>query len=145
MYYEVKELSIADLVGLTIQSAEINEEHDLVRLETDKGVLFLNWYGDCCANCFLANVQGAENLIGATVLEAENMEWEDISNKNEEYSDVLESMGTKIKTTKGHVTFETRVSHNGYYGGTLSVTELPIDQYNCVREEFTLLCPLKDF
>lgn len=117
------------LVGRKVISALINDEKDLVILDTDKGKVELTWDGDCCAVCYLANVSGVEALIGHTILEVENSEWKDIS-KDGPYDDVLESMGSKVKTTGGYVTFESRVDHNGYYGGSIEVKEVDSVPHN---------------
>lgn len=119
------------LVGRKILSAKINDEYDLVVLETDKGPLNLSWYGDCCAHCYLAHVSGSDELIGSTVLSVENTKWNYIRNTpdlvRDECSDVTENMGTSVKTNSGYITFETRLEHNGYYGGTINITEESIE------------------
>lgn len=109
------------LVGSTVKSIVINDDNTSVVIETDEGTYQLTWYGDYCASCFLAHVSGIDNLIGARIQSVEDSEWKDIS-PDAEYGDVTESMGTTIKTTKGWVTFETRLEHNGYYGGWIEVT-----------------------
>ncbi len=130
--YSIPNLGIESLVGKKVIDAVINEDKNIIVLETNSGFLFLSWVGDCCAECYLAHINGAENLIGGLILEANNSEWSDVS-RNEEY-EVIESMGTNIKTDKGYVTFESRVSHNGYYGGRINVSDMcPADQYSWQR------------
>lgn len=122
-------LGMDTLIGRKVLSAQINDANDLVVLDTDKGILYLTWVGDCCARCFLANVSGADALVGTTIKSAENTEWTG-RNDNDEYGDVVESMGTTIKTNKGTVTFESRVEHNGYYGGYINISDKgPLGQY----------------
>lgn len=104
--------SMQQLVNTIIKSTKVNPENDKILLETDQGNFFLSWVGDCCSHCFIANISGSENLVDAKILEVEHSEWKDVS-RNDDY-EVLESMGTKIKTSKGYVTIETRLSHNGY-------------------------------
>lgn len=142
----MKDLGIGALVGRTVLGSSINEDRDLMVLSTDKGNLYITWEGDCCAKCFLANVSGSEYLEGSTILEAENAEWKDVSRSEEDY-EVLESMGTKIKTSSGYVTMESRVSHNGHYGGSIMVSDVgPMDQYHSRRGiDNTTLVPLTDF
>jgi hypothetical protein len=142
--YGMKDLGISALIGRKINSAQINAEKNFVVLDTNKGPLFLTWIGDCCAKCYLENVSGVEHLIGHTVLSANNSDWTRIG--DEEY-DVLESMGTVLNTDRGTVNFETRVSHNGYYGGEISVSDdEPMDQYiSPAYEELPKLEPLSDF
>lgn len=81
------------------------------------------WEGDCCASCYLAHVSGSADLIGATILSAENSEWVDTPDSNVDDYDQKESMGTVIKTDKGTVTFESRLEHNGFYSGRINVTD----------------------
>lgn len=143
-HYTMKNLGIHILARRTIISAEINDSKDLVILETDKGKLFLTWEGDCCANCFLANVSGTEFLIGATIVSVEDTEWRDISRV--QYKDVVECMGTTIRTNKGTVTFETRLHHNGYYGGHILVSDdEPMNQYHSPRDRKENTVKLTDF
>ncbi len=140
-------LNIKDIIGRKIISASINDEKDFVILETKSGPLYLTWTGDCCAHCYLANVSGSELLIGSTILEAENMEWKDVK-RDEEECEVIESMGTKIKTSRGYVNFESRLKHNGYYGGQINISSsTPLNQYGGERDNWNkeILSSLKDF
>ncbi len=121
-------MEINSLVGQTVLSAQINETKDIVILDTDRGRMYLTWVGDCCAQCFLANFSGSANLVGSTILHVEHSEWKTI--QEDSSCDVIESMGTKMKTSKGYVDFESRVSHNGYYGGWIEISDNdPLDQY----------------
>lgn len=143
--YKEENIGIESLVGRKILSAKINSEKDAMLLETDEGNFFLNWEGDCCAHCYIAHINGANLLVGSTVLSAENTEWSDLSRNEEDY-DVVETMGTKLKTTNGYVDIETRVSHNGYYGGMVNVNrEGYIDAYNCFVEIEGVNKPVEDF
>jgi hypothetical protein len=87
-----------------------NEEH--IQLEP---------YGDCCANCFICNVDGAEALSGASIIEVEDLDLpltdDDV---NDDYT-TTDVWGHRLKTDKGICTIEMRVIHNGYYGGSLNV------------------------
>lgn len=141
--YNAENEKMNSLVGLIVQSAKIDPDKGFVLLETSDGPRYLAWVGDCCAHCYLAAVSGMGNLIGETILEIENAEW--VSNNNKEM-EVVEKMGTKIKTSKGYVTFESRVEHNGYYGGEITVSKkAPIDQYSCYCNSPIDLVELKDF
>jgi hypothetical protein len=145
--YRMKDLGIETLIGREVLSAGINEDKDMVVLETDKGPLFLTWEGDCCSRCFLANVSGVDALVGAKILEAENAEWNKV-NDDDDY-EVIESMGTKLKTTKGYVTLESRLEHNGYYSGSILVSDdEPMNQYHSPRYDngpLPEMKPLADF
>lgn len=144
----LKDLGTEILVGKFIKDAFINDDKDLVVLDTDQGKLYLTWEGDCCAICYLENMSGVENLIGAKILSVEHMQWKDITQDLNNYI-VLESMGTRIKTDKGCVEFETRLDHNGFYAGYIKVSDKsPLSQYNSPRYEnyeFPTLKKLEDF
>lgn len=143
--YRMKDLGVECLIDRVIISAVINVERNLVILNTTQGMLFLTWEGDCCSKCFLAHVSGSEALINNQILSAQNTEWVKLK---EDESEVIESMGTTIKTTIGTVTFETRLEHNGYYGGHIMVSDdEPIDQYHSPRDgwEKDAIRPLEDF
>ena len=132
------------LIGCKVEKAEINKENNLVVLTTDKGSFYLSFQGDCCAQCYLAHANGVDNLVGSTINDVEQSEW--VSDDTEDYS-VTETMGVKLTTSKGYVDFETRVEHNGYYGGYILVDQVgPLDQYNSYLYINPLeLVTLKDF
>lgn len=149
--YRMKDLGIEALVGRKVLSAAINDENDLVILETDGGKLFLTWEGGCCSKCYLAHVSGVEFLIGHTIIEAENAEWQKPAGADD-LERVVESMGTKIKTDKGYVNFDSRLEHNGYYSGEILVSDVePMDQYGSPRYDAEydpfpkIMNPLSDF
>jgi hypothetical protein len=140
------ELLLKELVGKQITSAVINRTKDLVILGCPDGDLFLSWLGDCCAHCYLANVSGIDELIGSTITEARHSQWQDTNSLFPRGDDVIESMGTTLKTTKGYVTFESRVEHNGYYGGYIEISQdEPLGQYNEVRQIDSIMDKLEDF
>lgn len=141
----MKNLEMSDLVGKKVLSATVNSEKDYVKLETDNGAYYLTWNGDCCSRCYIASASGTDALIDATILEVRDDEWKTIKDSDLE---VINSMGTTIKTDRGYVTLETRLEHNGYYSGRIDVSkEGPVDQYNDLdedRDEYGMK-PLKDF
>jgi len=135
--YDLENLGVESLVGLKVENAFINSSKDYVRLDTNQGSYFLTWVGNCCAHCFLAQVSGASNLIGATIISAENAKWSSQIqlDPSRELSDVFQTMGTNIITNRGHVTLESRVEHNGYYSGNVIVSKVcPVDSYGCGRD-----------
>lgn len=147
--YNMKDLTMKSLRGRFVKAAYINKDKDLVVLDTETGRLFLTWEGDCCSLCYLAHAEGIDALVGATIIKGKSAKW--VILEDDEH-DVLESMGTKLTTSKGYVTFETRLSHNGYYGGEILVSDdEPMDQYHSPRYSLETdgklpeLVELKDF
>ena len=140
---KVRDTGFKYLEGKKIKSAAINPSKDVVVLKTEEESIYLTWSGDCCAYCFLAHVEGASNLNDAQILSVEQLDWKQ---QSEEDYEVVETMGTKIKTSKGYVVLETRLEHNGYYSGTIEISNIaPIGNYSDYLTTPTDLKPLEDF
>ena len=138
-------MNIKDIIGRKVLTAQINKQHDVVILDTDLGKLFLTWTGDCCARCYIAHFSGIDNLVGQKILKVKDTEWKTIQDKDYE---VVETMGTSIKSDKGYITFETRLEHNGYYSGSINISDKgPLGQYGSILESEYVsdLVDLKDF
>jgi hypothetical protein len=105
-------------------------------LETDRGTYRATPYGDCCANCYVQHVSGAEALAaGAVIIDVEDIE---LQNVKDESCDVSDVWGHRLRTSKGWCTIEMRVDHNGYYGGSLDVTPVGLAVPEAAK-------PLEDF
>lgn len=142
----LEDLGMTALVGRHVISALVNEDKNIVALSTTTGMLYLSWNGDCCAQCFLAHMSGADNLVDAIIVSVENAEWSPQPDRNEDWDTVVQTMGTNIKTTKGYVSFETRLEHNSYYSGSVSVSdEGPMDAYSGSRRVPDIMNILEDF
>jgi hypothetical protein len=85
----------------------------------DGNRIALEPYGDCCANCYVQHVDGADALMDATIKNIQDLDIPVPSDEEDEYSTV-EAWGHRIITDKGVCTIEMRVVHNGYYGGSLN-------------------------
>lgn len=110
-----------------LNGAKINKvfyNDGIIYLDTDKGGFGLEPYGDCCAHCYITDVDGSETLEGGTILEIQDLERPSILKEDAfYYSEVSEVWGHRIVTDKGICTVGMRVDHNGYYGGCLNVTK----------------------
>lgn len=140
-------LKIDVLVGKKIYNAWINEEKDLVILGTDEGYYWLTWTGDCCARCYLAHVNNPEALVNAKITEVTNSEWIEDTSSTEDA--LVDTMGTQIVTTKGHITFESRLENGSYhYSGELNISDHgPLGQYQSFNndENFPIMKKLYEF
>lgn len=143
----VKDIGIVALLGRKVHSAKINLERDLVVLDTDKGKLYLTWEGECCSSCFIAHFSGLENLINSKIMKAHHSSWSQPTQSESYHDNVIQYMGTTLETTRGHVTFETRLEHNGYYSGRIMVSDVgPLGKYGKSRDDrHEDLIPLEDF
>jgi hypothetical protein len=104
------------LIGHTVRRAARHE--DALYLKTDTMTFALVPYGDCCANCFIADLDGAAALVGGTVRSVEDLEQKNIRDDD---CDVVDVWGHRVVTERGICTIGMRVEHNGYYGGRLNV------------------------
>ena len=87
---------------------------------SDGNCIALEPYGDCCANCYVQHVDGADALVDAVIQNVQDLDCpltdEDINDGNT----CTNAWGHRIITDKGICTIEMRVVHNGYYGGSLN-------------------------
>lgn len=106
------------LIGKTILSVERPGETELVFTTTDGPVKYYS-SGDCCANCYFDELEiPTLPERGALCSAAELGHWQDWP----EGTDCAnEQCFGKVDTTAGTVTFTLRLSHNGYYGGEMSL------------------------
>jgi len=120
------EWGINKLVGLEIANVRVPDRYSgdgsiYLNLADGKRCIVLTPEGDCCAHCYIQHINFAEVLQGAKVTEVEDLEGNRI--EPEQYGDVVDCWGHRIHTTKGICTIDMRLSHNGYYGGALTMSE----------------------
>jgi hypothetical protein len=128
-------INLEALVGQTIEAAYMSADGDLYLVLLNGRTYHLQGEGDCCANCWIADVDGAEALQVAEILSIEDLAIEDTE---ETTGDVVEqSWGHRIHTNRGICTIGMRLSHNGYYGGWLNV--------HLLKKLPGGLAPLRDF
>lgn len=109
---------LTDLKDVFIKAAYTDGE-TIYLVQSDDSTISLTPEGDCCAHCYVNDIDNSDALQGATVLEVEDLAGDRVDNS--EYGDVTESWGHRIHTTKGICTIGMRVEHNGYYGGSLTI------------------------
>lgn len=127
-------MDMGNLIGKKVTKAFIDDKKTSVILQLEEEIIQLTWQGDCCAICFLAHVNGIENLINSKIVYIQNTEWKPIIYED---CDVVEQMGTNIKTDKGFVDFESRLEHNGYYGGGIEINKIdaiPNEDYTEIKD-----------
>lgn len=123
-------MQLNDLVGITIIEPLFDGED--IYLKTKTAIYHLYPSSYCCENCFIKHVNFSEALYNATVINIEDLESKDISEKED--IECIEEWGHRIITDKGICTIEMRVEHNGYYGGSLE-----IDKRENIKKEAKLL------
>jgi hypothetical protein len=110
-------MTLDDLVGVQIRRALYDKEN--IYLDTDRGIIVLEPFGSCCAKCFIQHVNLAFAFDQAEVTRVEDLP----KHRDDDDHRVIETWGHRIHTTKGTCTIEMRVTHSGYYGGSLLVKE----------------------
>ncbi len=130
--------AMAQLVGKTVTSVELNASKDYLRLRTAEGAA-LEFFaeGDCCSHSWIENMENVASLLGGTVTDAEDVDVGDTI-VEDEHSVYIKRYGVKLYVT-GRPPFllEFRNSSNGYYGGSLEITDIPKDEVMIsVREDF---------
>ena len=113
-------MELKDLVGMKVKKAMM-QGGDIL-LETPEGTIRLFPEGDCCASCYITDIDGSEALKNSTIKEVEDLVRPALPD-NEKTDEVSDVWGHRIHTTKGIVTIGMRVDHNGYYGGSLYVSK----------------------
>lgn len=117
MSYEY--LSMKNLVGLKIVKSFGKDNLVIV---TESGTFSLQPMGDCCASCYITDIDCSEALQGGTIKEIEDLVRELPSGAT--VDECSEVWGHRIHTDKGICTIGMRVDHNGYYSGWLQVSRL---------------------
>ena len=140
------------LKGLRVVEAQVSIDKTLVRLQDAEGrVVWLSAVGDCCSNSWFEHIDGMAPPFTLTE-EPEFDRWmepkkevRDWNNPDDSGKDVLKIYAIKFKTNRGRASLELRNASNGYYGGTVEVSEeQPIDQYSRKIEKLPKMRPLVD-
>lgn len=76
-------------------------------------------YGDCCAYPYIESFDNKDWLINQEVISAEHFYLDSVGD-----DDVIDYHRYEISSRKGTASIEFRVSHNGYYGGSINFISL---------------------
>ncbi len=99
------------------------DERDSVKISLANGREVTAYlYGDCCSRSFFADAKQFKELVGATILSAEEREGAGIRDQEGFHTDRDDHYEIKphflvFTTDKGHVTIDWRNESNGYYDG----------------------------
>lgn len=120
---------LSDLKDVYVRQA-FNDSGDLYLEQADGTFISLRPEGECCASCYIQDLDGSEALQDATILEVEDLSGGSVEDRDS--YQVSDTWGHRIHTTKGICTIGMRVDHNGYYGGRLYVGNGTLPQ-NCKK------------
>ncbi len=110
------------LIGQRIDTIMMSGDKEYIAFINSENTNLYHADGDCCSYSWVQSIEGVENLLGATVLEVEEIDIGCIENHPEH--ECLQMYGIKFKTDRGNALLEFRNSSNGYYGGWLCSTTL---------------------
>jgi hypothetical protein len=120
MGYDTANEELKKIVGSTVKGLE--DSGDMTLLLEDGRRVRMTLTGDCCSSSSFTEPKQFQELVGATILEAEDRDGQSDNNLPEpEGSDVISWHFLVFKTNKGHVTIDWHNDSNGYYDGNLSV------------------------
>lgn len=129
-------MDLKDLIGRKIVDIQINDEKDALKFVFESGLpIWLSAVGDCCSSSWFENLSGVEALIGHTINEVLDREMppDQDNTGGPEYGECIRFYGWTFVTGYGRADLEMRNSSNGYYGGSIEVGHVPLDQYNAER------------
>jgi hypothetical protein len=121
----VKACEMSDLIGKTVKALAISNDQSVLVVTHNEGRSVYKTWGDCCSETWIADIVGVCNLIGHTVVKAEDMEVPCVNDgRTRQEEDCF--YGIKLTTTGGYVDIIYRNSSNGYYGGSLARETEPL-------------------
>jgi hypothetical protein len=113
-------LILNHLVGTKIQSIKVSNDNEQLIITTDKNILGIDTYGDCCSETWFSDILGVKFLINATVSLVESVSMDGYNVDDGRCKQLIDEVyGYKITTNKGNADIIFRNSSNGYYGGGL--------------------------
>jgi len=122
------------LVGLTVTSIDLSDDRTTLILTGERdgaqATYRLETEGDCCSQTWIEGVYEESALIGHTIAKAEELKLTTAFNGNDHtalgegfYEDGMAFYGLALSTERGRFVIDYRNSSNGYYGGSIKVTE----------------------
>jgi hypothetical protein len=116
-----------ELLNKTISALYVSDDQQILSFQhPDGSSTSYMTYGDCCSETWFADITGVDALLGAQVLEFQQVDIESAQDgRSRQDSDQI--YGTKLRTSKGFADIVFRNSSNGYYGGCIELYELGPD------------------
>jgi len=132
------------IVGAKLRGV-FRTDTDALRIETDRGNIFVSVSGDCCSHSIFYDFIVPEECYGAEIIDFDDWDRESkvpdeayVTKKAEEvcgednwYSDYLSIWDVIFKTKNGDVLLRHVNSSNGYYDGCVSIScdfEKPVEE-----------------
>lgn len=137
--YQLDKDARKSIVGVTVTSFTLDDDREGATLEgirDGQSVKFrLVVDADCCSNTWIESVIEESALVGHTITDIEDLELPDDSPVNGDrhtalgedfYEDEMAFYGLAITTERGKCVIDYRNSSNGYYGGSMMLSEVAV-------------------
>lgn len=132
------------IVGAKLRGVFRTDTYSL-RIETDRGNIFVSVEGDCCSHSIFYDFIVPEECYGAEIIDFDDWDREskvpdeayvtkkaeEVCGENNWYSDCLSIWDVIFKTKNGDVLLRHVNSSNGYYDGMVSIScdfEKPVEE-----------------
>ena len=128
---------IKSLLGHTITSVSIEDDGHRMVITTRSHRFVFHSEGDCCAVAYLMKPcdKDIQSIIGQEVVAVNAHGFK--TEERGDWGDVIDTQFYSIQTHNGDLDLELRTSHNGYYGGWITLTSMeecwPV--FDDIREE----------
>jgi hypothetical protein len=109
-----------ELRGRTIEAIYLSDGGQHLLFQTEDGPFIYSAYGDCCNTVWFAHITLPPRLDGSFVMSVESKDWRN-STAYMGGDDAEEEAFWSLITSNGYIDIEVRNSHNGYYGGEVSL------------------------
>lgn len=110
-----------ELIGKTIKEIQVSSNEMILHFITDSGEFTYATENDCCNTVWFCHVNGIELCLGSEVTEVIYKDGGAIESASD--YDCLDNWFYTLKTSGGYLDIEVRNSHNGYYGGSVSLLD----------------------
>ena len=133
------------MIGKTVSKMDMNAEKNVIRFTlTDGAVINASAVGDCCSSSWFEHLEGDEALIGHPILRVIDREMppDDDKTAAPEYGNLIQFYGWTLETERGRFDIEMRNESNGYYGGSIIISDVISDSYHCESDEPFVAAPI---
>lgn len=114
------------LIGKTISDLEIDLDKTVIRLKVDGKTMYLECYADCCSESWIEHIDLIKDVDQHHIVAIKEARMVEIEGTTRQSWDKLYGI-TLITDKLNEIYIDFRNSSNGYYGGSLELTD---DYYN---------------
>lgn len=125
-------MELNDLVGKKVKEFLISEDKTVIKIICEDGQYYITAYGSCCSDSWFDHIYVSYASYPLQIIATEEIELGKVL-ASRQFEDQLYGYVIKMKSPNGwkeEIKIEMRNSSNGYYGGSINVGHIPLDQYN---------------